>query len=1454
MLTNTITTADLLLKLRNEGIKLWEEGGKLRYKAPQGVLKKEDIEELKQHKEAIISLLQAEQKQVTIVSNPEKKYTPFPLTDVQSAYLLGRNEVFNYGGVACHIYMELTYDDLDPLQTEKVWNQLIARHEMLRAVIDKEGYQQVLEEVPEFKVTYIDAKGKEETTCTAILEEIRTEMGHRVYETSQWPLFDIQVTRTNKVSVFHFSIEFLIADWASIWMLLSEFEKLYNYPKTVLPEIHLSFRDYLIGERGLRETTSYAKDKQYWMHRIQEIPGAPDLPMARNHVPSGKGHFTRRFVKLTTGEWNELKSHCQQLGVTPTTVVMTAYAAVIERWSKTKDFCLNLTVLNRLPLHEEVNAIVGDFTSVSLLQINWKSEETFLERIKKISNQLFDDLDHRLFSGVEVIREITRQRGRGEALMPYVFTSAIGLTNPEEGNQIKGKLSGHGISQTPQVFIDCQAMDTVEGLHVNWDIREGVFPEGVIDDMFHAFSEVLRKLVHDKNCWEARTVVALPEWQIIERNAINATEKDIADKTLHHQLVESIKNTPEAIAVIDNGQKISYGEIGKRATALANKLLELGCKPQDRIAISLEKGMEQIISAVAILSVGGVYVPIDVFQPVERRNHMLHHAEIRFAILHEENLTTWKDVENTIPLIPVETVESSSVINLQVTNNTSLPAYIIYTSGSTGLPKGVVISHKAAVNTITDINNRFGVTSSDTVLSLAQLGFDLSVYDIFGLLSVGGTLVIPSKERQTDPSHWATLIQEYEVTVWNTVPAIMQMLVTYLEAEKDTVLSTLRLALLSGDWIPLTLPDSMKNIIPDIEVISLGGATEAAIWSIHHVYQGIEEDWSSIPYGKPLANQGFRVLDGHLSDCPVWSTGDLYITGVGLADEYLNDKELTENAFFFHPVDGQRLYKTGDLGRYTPGGEIEFLGREDHQVKIRGHRIELGEIEAALVKHHNVKEAGVVVAGRRENQSLFAVVVIQTEKENQEKELIQYVRTQIPEYMVPAHIQVVEVLPVTKNGKINKKEITRWASDFHTNASLTHDDDSMNELESSLAIQWKDTLGISAIGKRQSFYDLGADSLVMAQMAGKLRDQLRDDVTYNEIPYDALLRQMLNFPTIESLALFIEEKGAGKIDKSSTGEQDITAGSNGVLTYYGDSTNGPLRVIFHAGIGTMNCFLPMLEQLKKEDYGPIVGVTVKDTDLYCEHDPYQLIESVAEDYANRLIETGHKEMQLIGYCMGGQFAIEVARRLLEQEIEVVDMVLIDSHPVYVDVKDDLVIESLFVPNLNISMVQAGFREVNPMDVARGFIQIIEENKGVIPDGAARQLHGDEGLVSVSELFTELENCTMRERFTSYVDTIASITGENMEVEMAEGLFKVYRQSYLASTFTPLPYMGDIRFLNAAGNSGFLPGTDEKTIAYWREACLGEMTVEEIGGDHFSCIEPPHLDDLVPKISAPFLNQ
>lgn len=462
-------------------------------------------------------------------------------------------------------------------------------------------------------------------------------------------------------------------------------------------------------------------------------------------------------------------------------------------------------------------------------------------------------------------------------------------------------------------------------------------------------------------------MVTLPRRQLAERARVNDTAAPLPTTLLHEEVLAQAARTPHAPALISPHATVDHARLTGWATGVARALEAAGCAPGDRVAIVMDKGAEQVAAALGVLLAGAVFVPVDTVQPRVRRTTMITDSGAAL-VLTQSWLAAATDWPAGTSVIPVDTIEPTADRPPPRRRDPDDPAYVIYTSGSTGRPKGVVISHRAAANTVVDVNRRFEVTGADRVLGLSNLGFDLSIYDIFGPLSVGGALVHPLAERRADPSHWAELMTAHQVTVWNSVPALMQMLTSYLRSDPAATPASLRLAMLSGDWIPVALPAEIGACLPGTRVISLGGATEASIWSIHHPVTGHDGGWTSVPYGTPLANQGFRVLDASSRDCPVWVAGQLCITGAGLAQGYLGDPETTAARFTTHPRDGQRLYRTGDLGRYRPGGVIEFLGREDTQVKVRGHRIELGEIEAALREHPAVAGSCVVLDGQPPGQ------------------------------------------------------------------------------------------------------------------------------------------------------------------------------------------------------------------------------------------------------------------------------------------------------------------------------------------------------------------------------------------------------------------------------------------------------------------------------------------------------
>lgn len=953
--------AELVDRLEAVGVQLWAEAGELRFRAPRGVLTDDDKAELRQHRATLLEYLSQDIGPNLLVPDPDLAGEPFPLTDMQTAYLLGRSDGLDYGGVGCQVYLEADLAHVDPERLSGAWRQLIERHPMLRAVVDERGFQQVLPSVPPFEIPVLDD-----------VSGVREEMCDRSYEPGAWPMFDVRLSLTPERSVLHLSFDLLIADFMSVQLLLDELHQLCRTPDEPLPELDLTFRDYLAAQTRLADRRGYRRAREYWWARIDDLPPAPKLPMRTDPQKRGHARFHRWQARLDPARWRRLRDLTASRGLTPSGVVLAAYAETIARWSSKDGFTLAVTMLNRLPVHQQADRIVGDFSSVDLLEVRPGATDSFAESARTLQAQLWMDLDHLACSGVEVLRELGSRRGRGDALMPIVFTSALALDG--EPAFWKDATLVHGLTQTPQVWIDCQTLVADDALLVNWDVREGIFPDGLIDDMFAAFEALLHGLADGDELWERPVLVPLPDAQAERRRAANATEApDLpAHRWLHEPLVCQALRTPDRPAVAGSWGSLSYREVLSRAASLAAELERAGARGDTPIAVISDRGPDQLIGVLGILLAGSPYLPIDTNQPEARRDRMLADAGVTTVVTQEHlrEAASWPD---GLTLVAADRPEGRPAdVDLIAFCRDALArpvpdlAYIIYTSGSTGSPKGVRISHRSALNTVEDMNSRFGVGQDDRVLGLANLGFDLSVYDLFGPLAVGGCLVMPDHDRRGLPEHWAELVNTHRVTLWNSVPAHLQMMADYLSATEAEIPS-LRLALLSGDWIPVSLPDRIRRLVPGLELVSLGGATEGSIWSIHYPIAAVEETWRSIPYGRPLSNQQMHVLDRRWQPCPDGVTGEIFIGGAGVAEGYL-DPELTAERFVEHPRTGDRLYRTGDLGRYLPDGNIEFLGREDNQVKIRGHRIELAEVEAALAADPQVGNAAVIVDDARDRR------------------------------------------------------------------------------------------------------------------------------------------------------------------------------------------------------------------------------------------------------------------------------------------------------------------------------------------------------------------------------------------------------------------------------------------------------------------------------------------------------
>jgi amino acid adenylation domain-containing protein len=929
---------------------------------------------------------------------------PFPLTEIQISYLLGRSSAMEIGGVSTQSYQEIP-GKMDITKLNIALNKIIERHSMLRTIILENGQQKILREIPKYEIKVDDISGYSVEQQKERIGEERKRMSGNIFNSSKWPLFEINCFLTSEEdTVLCVSFDMLIMDGHSMSIVSNDLYNYYNAPQVCLPTIEFSFRDYVNAYHKTRQTDLYQKAKDYWLTKLEEFPLSLDLPLEKDPAKVTAPNFKVETRIVSKTVWQKLKKLARKRNLTPVSLLCTAYSEVLAYVSNQQYFALNLPIFNRIPFHNDVDKIVGDFTSVLLLEIDFRESRSFWRKVEKVQHKLINGLDHNLFNGVEFIRELSKFHNiHNKALMPYIFTSLIFdeiIDNEEiDDGFFDKRVINNDVFQTSQTYLDNVVSEINGQLVISWSYVTDLFSEDTIIRMMDYYLGVLNDIFEGVDSIEFE----LPEKEVNLINEYNDTDAEVPKRAFVNYFKEAVEKFPFNRAVEIKDQVISYKELDERSNRVANYLRSKSYGKNNLIGILTSRNIDTIVCILGIIKSGAAYLPLDPDYPKERRNYLIKDSNCSYVV---ENEFYEKNGISEYPDMIME-----DYINLNDI------AYVIYTSGSTGKPKGVVISHLSLINTITDINSRFKVNENDRILGFSSMCFDLSVYDIFGLLISGGSLVLVPENK--DIKLLINTLVEKKVTIWNSVPSVMEIITDNIDVKYNN--NDLRLVLLSGDWIPVKLPNKISKAFKNSEIISLGGATEGAIWSIYYPIKKVDVNWKSIPYGYPLANQKFYVLNSNKDLCPIGVEGELFIGGLGVAMGYLNCTELTDNAFMYHENFGY-IYKTGDHGVFHKDGYIEFRGRKDQQIKIKGYRIEIGEIEHQILKIDQIKDV-LVIANKENTDSYYLCAYITTGKKINVAEIREFLLNKIPEYMVPRYFILLEQFPLTLNGKIDRKQL-----------------------------------------------------------------------------------------------------------------------------------------------------------------------------------------------------------------------------------------------------------------------------------------------------------------------------------------------------------------------------------------------------------------------------------------------
>ncbi|WP_053685974.1 non-ribosomal peptide synthetase [Streptomyces sp. IGB124] len=1046
----------------------------------------------------------------------------FPMTETQQALMIGRGEAVEMGGIGCYGYFEWERADLDPERFADAWRKVVARHDMLRAIGGTDGTQWVPSDPLPFAIPVVDLTGLSAEAAREHLAALREEMSHVVFPVGSWPLFDLRIVRLGgpeNLGRVHLGIDLQVLDASSAFQVLfPELVDLYEDPDAELPEPGIGFAEYARWRAdALPHTEAFRAARDYWVQRVPTLPPAPSLPTGGPAGDTGEVRFDRREHRLSPADWQRFTERAHGAGLTPSVLLTAAFAEVVRAWAEESDFTINYPVFQRPAVHPDITGVLGDFTNAVMLAADG-SGATFLDRAHALRDQLARDVEHGSFNGVRVLRELTRLHGVGaQAGMPVVVTSLLDYPVRRPVTDLGREV--YSISQTPQVTLDVQLRELAGELRVIWDFVDGAFAPGFVDAAFGVYVDLLARLTDDPDSLHTARFDLIPPAERELRRQVNDTSGQIPYTTLHELFARQADLTPDAEAVVDaSGRRLSYAELASYAWRIGHTLREHGAAPGELVAVVMEKGWEQYAAVYGILASGAAYLPLDASVPAERLRRLLAEAKV-------DRILTQSSLDSRISWPPTarryrvdKDFETGAATRPDTAQTPADLAYTIFTSGSTGEPKGVMVDHIGVVNLIRDVAERFEVGARDRLLAISGLHFDASIYDVFGVLTQGGTVVVPRPFEHAEPDVWADLVQAEQVTLWNSVPVLMELLVGEAEVRErrggGRPLESLRLSVLSGDWIPLTLPDRLRAQSPRIQVVGSGGPTETICWSLFQPIGEVDPSWTSIPYGKPITNQRYYIVDGASYERPLGVVGEMAVASdVGLALGYWNDAERTASRFVRLPETGERAYLTGDLGRYLPDGSIEILGRDDFQVKIQGHRIELGEIEAVLRQDAEV-EAAVVVAPASAHgvRRLHAFVVAGPGSDaGAADRVLERLAAQLPGYMVPAAITVLDELPLTRNGKVDRLLLASSAGSRQSadDAAVRDAGDGPGSaLELVLCAAVADILGLDGVAPGDNFFTLGGDSLSGTRLAGLLKELLGVPVPVKTVFQTPVVREL----------------------------------------------------------------------------------------------------------------------------------------------------------------------------------------------------------------------------------------------------------------------------------------------------------------------------------------------------------
>ncbi len=1007
---------------------------------------------------------------------------------------------------------------LDSAALERSLQEIIRRHEALRTTFPSGDGQpsQVIEEAIEFHLPLVDLRELPEPARESEARWLAQEEATRPFDLSRDLMLRGRLLRLGEQEhLLAITQHHIASDGWSIGVFWGELAALYevfsNGLPSRLPDLPVQYADYAVWQRQWLQDEVLNQQLAYWKKQLAGAPAVLDLPT----------DFPRPIVQRNRGAGQELvlgqeltqalKKLSRQEGATLFMTLLAAWQVLLSRYSGQEDVVVGTPIAGRS--RTELEGLIGFFVNALALRTDLSGNPTFRELLERVRHVTLGAYAHQDLPFEKLVEELHPERHLSHSpLFQVIFV----LQNaPRDARELRGlSISPVEVATTSsKLDLTLFLHEAADGLRGMLEYNTDLFESATITRLLGHFHALLAGIVTDPE----RRIGDLPLLTEAERHQVlvewNQTAGDYPRTTCLHELFEEqVERTPKAVAVIYEEQQLTYSELNARANQLARHLQTLGVGPETLVAICVDRSVEMIIGLLGILKAGGAYVPLDPTYPQERLAFLLKDSQAP-VLLTQSHLLGALPVGRARAVCLDDrqaVIERESVEDLSRTAERNNLAYVIYTSGSTGAPKGVQIPHRAVVNFLHAMACKPGLREQDTLLAVTTLSFDISVLELFLPLSVGARVAVVSRDVASDGGRLSAEIANSGATVVQATPATWRLVIDAGWQGRQGLN-----ILCGGEVLPSLLADQLCARCDSLW--NVFGPTETTVWStVHHVVPG--PGTGSVPIGRPIANTTTYILDKHGHPVPVGASGELYIGGAGLARGYLNRPELTAEKFVPDPFNkdaAARLYRTGDLVRRRADGNLEYLGRLDQQVKLRGFRIELGEIEAVLAGHPHVRQAVVLLREDRPDDKRLAAYYAPTNPESKPSaaDLQAFLITKLPEYMVPTAFVALDALPVTPNGKVNRKVLP--APDPLGPEREADRVAPRNAAEVQMTALWAGLLGVERVGIHDNFFLLGGHSLLAAKLIAQARACFDCELA---------LRDLFEAPTVSGLLALMKRQ------------------------------------------------------------------------------------------------------------------------------------------------------------------------------------------------------------------------------------------------------------------------------------------------------------------------------------------